>query len=228
MSEEFFNAIKEGEGAKVEQMISRNPSLVNVKGRQGMSPVTVATYYGRSKIAEVLVSRGARLNIWEASMTGNIAVVKDLLAKNPAEANSFSQDGFTALHLAAFFGHEEVVRHLLGMGVNANAVAKNMMKVMPLHSAVARNQIEISKLLLDRGAEVNARQEGGFVPLHAAAQSGNLEMARLLMKHKAEVNAKSDNGKTPLALTREEGPEAGKKEDRKRVAEFLIEEGGVQ
>lgn len=227
MSEEFFTAIKEGEGARVEQMIGRNPSLVNTKDSQGMSPVTVATYYGRLKIVELLVSRGARLTLYEASMTGRLETVKDLLTRNPAEANSFSADGFTSLHLAAFFGHLEIVRYLLEAGVDANAVAKNMMKVTPLHSAVARNQVEISELLIVHGAEVNAKQEGGFVPLHEAAQSGNLEMARLLLKHGAELNAKSNDGKTPLALTREEGPEAGRKEDRERVARFLIEKGAA-
>ena len=227
MSEEFFNAIKEGESARVEQMVNRNPSLVNAKDSQGMSPVTVATYYGRSKIAEVLVSQGATLTLHEASMAGKLEIVKSLIARNPADVNSYSLDGFTPLHLAAFFGRVEIVRYLLVVGADANAVAKNMMKVMPLHSAVAHNQLEISELLIAQGADVNARQEGGFVPLHEAAQSGNLEIARLLLKHGAEVNAKSDNGKTPLALTREEGPEAGKKEDRERVAVFLIKSGAV-
>jgi ankyrin repeat protein len=227
MSEEFFNAIKEGESARVEQMISRNPSLVNAKNSQGMSPVTVATYYGKSKIAEVLVSRGAKLNLYEASITGKLEAVKDILRKNPAEANSLSPDGFSSLHLAAFFGHAEIVKYLLEMGADANTVANNRMKVMPLHSAVAHNQLEISEILIVHGAEVNAKQEGGFVPLHAAAQSGNLEMARLLLKHGAEVNVKSNDGRTPLALTKEEGPEAGRREDRERVAGFLIEKGGV-
>ena len=227
MSEELFNAIKEGDDARVEQMISRNPSLVNTKDSQGMSPVTVATYYGRSKIAEVLVLRGAKLTLYEASMTGKLETVKDIITRNPEEARSFSSDGFTALHLAAFFGRLEIVRYLLDAGAEVNGVAKNMMKVMPLHSAVARNQLEISELLIGHGAEVNAKQQGGFAPLHEAAQSGNLKMARLLLKHGAEVNVKSSKGKTPLALTREEGPEAGDKEGRERVARFLIEKGAV-
>jgi uncharacterized protein len=99
------------------------------------------------------------------------------------------------------------------------------MKVMPLHSAAARSQIEISELLLSHGANVNARQEGGFAPLHEAAQSGNLRMAELLLKHGADVDAMTDKGKTPLALTKEERREAGPKEEREHVASFLIANG---
>jgi uncharacterized protein len=225
MSEEFFRAIKQGDAQKVEQLIETNLGLANMKDSQGMSPVVVATYYGQSKIAQLLIAKGAHLDIYEASMTGKIDVMKEMILKDKSAVNSFSGDGFTALHLASFFGHQGIASYLIQRGADVNSVARNAMKVMPLHSAVARNQVKISELLLTNGANVNARQEGGFSPLHAAAQSGNLQMAELLLNHGADVNAKTDKGKTPLALTKEEGQEAGPKEERDAVARFLIANG---
>jgi len=225
MSEEFFKAIKEGDLPRVEQMIQRNSSLVNAKDPQGMSPVIVATYYNQSNIANRLIQSGAELNLYEASMTGRLETVKEMVSKKPADANSLSSDGFSALHLASFFGQIEVAKFLMQSGADVNSVSKNMMKVTPLHSAAAHNQVEIVELLLKHGAKVNAKQEGGFTALHAAAQSGNLELAKLLLKNGAEQQAKSDKGKTPLDLTKEEGREAGPKEGRERVARLLARTG---
>ncbi len=85
----------------------------------------------------------------------------------------------------------------------------------------------IIEMLVDHGADVNAAQQAGFTPLHEAAQSGNLQAAILLLSHGAKINVKADNGKTPLALTLVEGREAGSKEDRDRVAEFLRDHGAL-
>jgi ankyrin repeat protein len=93
---------------------------------------------------------------------------------------------------------------------------------MPLHSAVARNHYEISKLLISKGADVNGKQQGGFTPLHEAAQNGNLRIATLLLNSGAKLNIKNEDGKTPLDLTKIGEREAGKKEDRERVAELLL------
>jgi ankyrin repeat protein len=224
-SDEFFKAIAEGDDAKVRKLLEREGALANERNKQGLSPVTLATYYGRTGIADTLISKGAKLDFHEASMTGRMNVVRDLLSNDPSRVGSLSKDGFTALHLAAFFGQKEVVEYLLKNGADVNALANNATKVRPLHSAVAHHDLEISKLLVDHGADVNARQQGGFTPLHEAAFSGSLEIAELLLKHGADMTAKTDKELTALALTSEESPEAGPKLAREKVAHFLKEKG---
>ena len=71
------------------------------------------------------------------------------------------------------------------------AVARNDMKVQPLHSAVAAGAREVVAALLLAGADVNARQEGGYTPLMGATQREDEEMARLLMDHGAEESAEA-------------------------------------
>ena len=61
------------------------------------------------------------------------------------------------------------------------------------------------RLLLDRGADANARQHNSFVPLHAAAGNGDLDMARLLVARGADRHARTDDGKDAAAIAAERG-----------------------
>jgi ankyrin repeat protein len=221
MLEEFFKAIKQGEHSKIEEMLGQDPGLVNAKNESGMSGVVIASYYGEPKIASLLVSRGAKLDVFEAAIVGDLHVTKKLVEQDKKLVNDYSNDGFTPLHLASFFGNLGVARFLIEQGADANARAKDQMKVTPLHSAAARNQVEISKLLISNHADVNAKQENDFTPLHAAAQSGNIELAQLLLEHGALESARLQDGRTPIDMTKDESREAGKKEDREAVAKIL-------
>jgi len=65
--------------------------------------------------------------------------------------------------------------------------------------------VEIVKMLLEAGADANARQESGFVPLHVAASNGNAALVELLLKHGARADAKTDDGKTAGEMAAERG-----------------------
>ena len=60
-------------------------------------------------------------------------------------------------------------------------------------------------MLLDAGADPNARQEGGFVPLHAAAHNGNERAGRSLLEHGADRSLATDDGRTAAGIAREAG-----------------------
>lgn len=227
LTKEFLDAVRKGELEKTKSALNQNPSLINAKDEKGISAVLLAAYHGHQNIAEFLASNKPNINIFEASTTGKTERVRALINKEPELVNSYSTDGFTPLHLASFFGHAETVKMLLERKAPVNAVAKNPTKVMPLHSALAGDENSIIEMLVNHGADVNAAQQAGYTPLHEAAQSGNLQAAILLLGHGARVNVKADSGKTPLGLTMMEGREAGSKEDRGRVAEFLRDHGAV-
>jgi ankyrin repeat protein len=201
--QELISAAKTGDRDKVEQLLAQNPGLANSKTDEGLSAVLVAVYYGKPAIADVLIDRGASLDVFEAAATGRLQRLASLIEKDPSLVNAFAQDGFQPLGLAAFFNHLDVVEYLLVKGAEVNSASRNQMKVMPLHSAVARGSLEIARALLEQGAQVNVAQQDDFTPLHEAAQNGQVEMARLLLDYGADVNAKLANGKTPLALAEE-------------------------
>ncbi|MBI5649715.1 MAG: ankyrin repeat domain-containing protein [Chloroflexi bacterium] len=204
MIQEIIAAIKAGDAARVRDLIAADPALASAQTENGVSLILLATYYGRRDIAQNLRAHIPALDLFEASAVGDRARVKEIVATQPQSVNTFAPDGFFPLGLAAFFGHTHVAEFLLANGADPNLAAQNSQRVAALHAATASRHLAIVQMLIARGAEVNARQAGGFVPLHAAAQNGQIEMIELLIANGADANARADDGKTPLAFALEE------------------------
>jgi ankyrin repeat protein len=153
-----------------------------------MSDVLDAIYRGDREEAERL-AEGRDLDVFEAAALGQTERLRELLDNDPARANVFAEDGFQPLGLASFFGHVEAARLLVERGAEVNSASRNQMKVMPLHSAAAAQdpevRYEISKVLLEAGADPNARQQDEFTPLMAADQRGDARLRQLLVEHGA-------------------------------------------
>ncbi len=220
-AQNLFAAIKAGHAAEVAQLLEVEPAFVNAKDENGLSAVLTAAYYQEPDIARLLVQRGAELNLFESCAVGELSRVKAWIQQQPGLINAYAPDGFQPLGLAAFFGHADVAEFLLSRGAEVNSPSRNAMRVMPLHSAIANRRIEIVKLLLDHGADVNAAQADDFTPLHEAAQNGMLDVAQRLLERGARVNARvSSSGKTPLTLAIEHQHED--------VAELLRRHGATE
>jgi len=155
-----------------------------------------------------LVAADPSLGIFAAAILGDTEQLDDLLTANRSLVGLLSADGWTPLHLAAFFGKTEAVRLLLNKGALVGARSTNPMENMPLHAACAGRHTEAAKLLIDHGASVNARQHGGWAPLHAAAQNGDMELAKALIAAGADVNARAENKQMPLDLALAKGQQA--------------------
>lgn len=147
-----------------------------------------------------LVAADPTLAIFAAAMLGDVTQMEALLTTNRSLASAVSSDGWTALHLAAFFGKLDAARLLLNKGAPVAARSANAMNNHPIHAAAAGGHTEVVKLLLERGAAANAQQHGGWMPLHAAAQHGNVEMARVLIENGADPSGRADNNQRPLDL----------------------------
>ncbi len=160
------------------------------------SGVLEALYRGDADAVEARLAEHPELTIFEAAALGCADRVRELLLLEAGFVDLWSPDGFTAVHLAAFFGREEVVALLLQRGADPDPEARNALRVRPLHSAAAGNHTGIARLLLDHGADANARQAGGFTALHAAAQNGNEELYALLVERGADEEAATDDART--------------------------------
>jgi uncharacterized protein len=209
VSQAFQEAVKAGELDRVRELIDGDSTLVNTRAETGESAVLLATYYGRKDVRDLLIERGAVLNAFEAAAVGDVAKLRELVEQDASLVRGWSHDGFTVLHLGAFFGHPDVVEYLLTKGPDVNAVSRNSMKVMPLHSAAANRDGAVSfaicRALVEHGADIHAAQEGGFTPLHEAAHNGNLPLLKLLLQKGADARVQLTDGRTPADLARENG-----------------------
>lgn len=201
VSDEIFAAIGAGDGERIRELVEARPELAAARDDEGLSAVLRAVYAGEEAIVELLLGANPALDVFDAAAVGRTRGLEELLAAEPALARSWSPDGFTPLHLAAFFGRESAVQLLLELGADANVVARHeTLRVAPLHSAAAGGHASIVGLLLEAGADSNVRQQGGFTPLHSAAQNGDRESAELLLERGADASAATADGKTPAQL----------------------------
>ncbi|XP_050779011.1 ankyrin repeat domain-containing protein 27 isoform X3 [Gopherus flavomarginatus] len=125
--------------------------------------------------------------------------IQKKLARIPANGlgvNVTNQDGFTPLHVAALYGHPELVYLLLKHG--ANISAKNMNHAVPLHLACQKGHFQVVKCLVDCNAKQNKKDVHGNTPLIYACLNGQHEIAALLLEHGASVNLSNSKGNTAL------------------------------
>jgi ankyrin repeat protein len=144
-------------------------------------------------------------DIISAATSGDLDEVAAILSIDSRLTRAVSKDGWTPLHLAAHYGHAAVVEMLIANNADVHVRSENAMRNQPLHAAAAGRQTEASRLLLEAGADVNARQTGGYTPLHAAAQNGDRALVDLLLARGADLAATTDDGATPLALAERAG-----------------------
>ena len=74
--------------------------------------------------------------------------------------------------------------------------------------AALGNQVEIARLLIEHGGDVNAGKPGGFTPLTKAVWKDSAAVVKLLLEAGADVTSQDDDGKTALMVARERGSKA--------------------
>jgi uncharacterized protein len=167
--EALIEAIKTGDLDRVNQLLRQNPELANGRPPTGESPVMTALYRGRHAAIAALIAAGADIDVFAAAALGRLEDLRTTL--NGTSVNAYAHDGWTPLHLAAFFGHSDAARMLLDSGADVRAVSQNSLANTPLHAATAGKHPDVALLLYARGGDRFAMDAGGYTPLQIAEQN---------------------------------------------------------
>lgn len=106
-------------------------------------------------------------------------------------------DGYTALHLAAKTGDVEKIKAILERKPNLE-IHSNNRHFTPLHTSVINNHSDAVKVLVDAGADIEARANDGLTSLHLASMKGLSDVTYALILCHADVHATESTGSTPL------------------------------
>ncbi len=186
---------------RVAEILEEDPTLAVADGTE--SPILTALYRGRAESLGLLLATQPQVTAFEAIALGIDELVAAFLAEDPGLVTRYTADGFTALHIAAYFGHVTVATMLIDAGADVAAVSQDDAEGTPLHAAIAARHHGMAWLLLARGTPVNAQQEGGFTALHVAARFGDHAIVQLLVVNGSDPWIEADNGKTAADLAYE-------------------------
>jgi ankyrin repeat protein len=202
----LLDAIAAGDPDAVRAALAADPAASGQAGPDGVSPLLRCLYRGRRDLAEIVRASGPRMDLAGAAAVDDVAAVASLLT-GAAEVDARTSDGFTALHLAAFFDAPHAAALLIRGGADVDAVADNVTRVAPVHSAVAGRSTAVVVALVAAGADVDVTQQGGFTALMTAAQHGDGPLADLLLACGADPGRLTHDGRSAGDLAEAAGYE---------------------
>jgi ankyrin repeat protein len=135
--------------------------------------------YRGNRPAAVALARERDLDVFEAAALGALEALIERCEEDAGRVNAYAEDGWTPLHLAAFFGNVEIAKELLRRNAVVDARSRTG-NVTPLQSACAGDHVLVASLLIGAGADVAARQDNGHAALDSARRNGNAEIIELL------------------------------------------------
>jgi len=199
-SGDLFGSIFASDVDAVRALLDEQPWLATERDAEGVSALMRARYQMDPALVATVRTHVDELDVFEAAAFGDLDRLSEILGQDPDLVDARSGDGFTPLHLAAFFGQTDAVRLLLARGATVDPGGTGWMTGTPLHAAAAGSHASIVRMLLDAGADPNTRQRHGYTPLHTAAANGDLPSVEALLAAGADPNATNDDGATSVDL----------------------------
>jgi ankyrin repeat protein len=196
-AQEAHAAARAGDLATLQALLEQDPELVNAVDERGRTPLHYAAGFGKEEAVRLLLERGADINAVDSA--GMSAVDFAFLAERAS-------------------GAARLTRHLVseGAGFDANAIVYGRARRLDL--VISTGNLEMTRFLVEQGADVNAVMYV-FAPLENAAARGYLKIAELLLEHGADVDLRGKDGSPPLRWAVERG--------HADVVDLLLEHGAA-
>ncbi|WP_417624147.1 ankyrin repeat domain-containing protein [Paremcibacter congregatus] len=206
--DDLFKAIDVADEARLREILAQDPALAGSRSEDGMSAILFTLYLAKYDLTKALLEQQPALDQFELAALNMPDDLAACLDTGEGDIDAMTGDGFSALHLACFFGAMEAAALLVERGANVNIHADNGTDLRPLHSACAAGHGAIVSLLLNAGAKVNVAQAGGYTPLMAAASLGNAPVVDMLLEKGADKTIQADDKRTAVDFAAATGLEA--------------------
>lgn len=207
---DLWSAAKRGDVPAIEQFVAAGHDVNTIRRTlnvEGETPLHFAARAGQTGAIKTLVQHGAKINgkddtggtpLMYAVTDSKREDVIELLLDLGASIDAQDKLGLTALDRAAFDGDGKLAALLLKRGAQLN-VGNGERRSSPVGKCISSGNIEVLKLLLQAGADVNA-PIGGNSPLADAAVDGRIDFVKELLAAGADPNQTSPppSGFTPL------------------------------
>src|SRR5213595_1369637 len=101
---DVMKAIQADDIQTLKTILAAQPELAGTRDGNGNSPLLMSAYFGRSAMVSDILGAGVNPDVFEACAAGLLDVVKGIVQEHSSRVSERSHDGWTPLHLAAFFG----------------------------------------------------------------------------------------------------------------------------
>ncbi len=201
----IWAALENGNLVQVRKLLAAGLNI-EVRDRQGHSPLMKAVVHGNPELVRILVQHGARVNVsdelgdtplvWAASKD-QLEVVRILLDHGADPDRGI----FTAMMWAALHGNLEMVVLLLQSGGDPDLRSREGWSA--LMWASEKGHSSVVEHLLTSGVSINAQNREGYTALMLAVRRGRESVAKILLKYGADRSISGLDRKTALDLARQ-------------------------